>query len=664
VALLATGPALADGGKDSVLSYPESYFADQKPNTAYDMISRLPAFVFDDGATARGFAGTAGNVLIDGNRPTSKTDDLQSILKRIPAADVDHIDLIRGGAPGIDMQGQTVVANVVRKQGEITTVVVNADANIFADGHMTPDTSVEFTQHSGDSIYEGSVGLFSNYDDSAGHGYHNILAPDGTVLVHNFVTNNNSAIGGQAHGAVTVPLWGGQLKANLTLQASPSHDSLTYTSPGFTQIFWDDNSQNSLEAGVNWKGKVGDIELETLALQRLAHERDQSGERDPGTTQRFVSLYNTGESILRSTVRYLPLPTLTLETGAEGAFNYLDGKSRFFQDGVDVPLPSADAYVQEKRAEIFATATWKAMDDLMIEAGARAEYSNISENGTNPANRTFFYPKPRAVVTWNINPDLQARLRYENVVGQLDFNDFIAVSDLSGTGVTTGNSDIRPDQHRQLEFSLEQHFWGKGALVVTLMHEDIKDVVDFVPIVTPTSTFDAPGNIGNGHNNQIDIELTLPLDNIGLDNGLLKTSTIFRHFKVLDPETGVMRGISIYNNQSERPQDINITLSQDIPKWNSTWSVSWFNGWDELSYRLALVQHREVPPGFASAFWEYKPVPSWSLHFEVDNFIPFGYNRFEYIYGGPRGSSQVESIDFLHLQSQPRLFFQVRKTFG
>ena len=95
------------------------------------------------------------------------------------------------------------------------------------------------------------------------------------MLQHDFVTNNNSAIGAQAHGAVTVPLWSGQLKANLTVQASPQHDTLEYTSPAATQIFWDDNAQNSIEAGVNWKGKVGGIELETLALQRLAHERDR-----------------------------------------------------------------------------------------------------------------------------------------------------------------------------------------------------------------------------------------------------------------------------------------------------------------------------------------------------------------------------------------------------
>src|SRR5690242_3395293 len=72
VAALLLGVTAA-GAQDAappagVLVYDEAYFADARPNTAMDMINRLPGFAFDDGDTARGFAGTAGNVLIDGQR--------------------------------------------------------------------------------------------------------------------------------------------------------------------------------------------------------------------------------------------------------------------------------------------------------------------------------------------------------------------------------------------------------------------------------------------------------------------------------------------------------------------------------------------------------------------------------------------------------------------
>src|SRR4051812_5934524 len=82
---LLTGALEAQAESDqSLSSYPASFFADARPNTAADMISRLPGFSLDTGTanTARGFGGTAGNILVDGARPTAKTDDLNTILQR------------------------------------------------------------------------------------------------------------------------------------------------------------------------------------------------------------------------------------------------------------------------------------------------------------------------------------------------------------------------------------------------------------------------------------------------------------------------------------------------------------------------------------------------------------------------------------------------------
>src|SRR5947209_3781602 len=112
----AADPAPPAGSSANVISYPASFFAPMGVNTAFDMVQRIPGFTFDDGASVRGFAGAAGNVLIDGQRPASKTDDLTGVLTRLPLAQVERIDLIRGAQPGIDMQGKTVVANVIRRK--------------------------------------------------------------------------------------------------------------------------------------------------------------------------------------------------------------------------------------------------------------------------------------------------------------------------------------------------------------------------------------------------------------------------------------------------------------------------------------------------------------------------------------------------------------------
>src|SRR4051812_18806929 len=110
-------PAAVAPPQQGVISYPVSFFAGQQVANANEMLARVPGFSVETGDSVRGFEGAAGNVIVDGQRPTSKTDTLDQILTRIPIAQIERIDIIRGGAPGIDMQGKTVIANVIRKSG-------------------------------------------------------------------------------------------------------------------------------------------------------------------------------------------------------------------------------------------------------------------------------------------------------------------------------------------------------------------------------------------------------------------------------------------------------------------------------------------------------------------------------------------------------------------
>jgi outer membrane receptor protein involved in Fe transport len=655
--------------QSNILSYPTAFFAEAHPNTAYDMLARLPGFTFVNVNSARGFAGSAGNVLIDGQRPTSKSDDLQSILQRIPATDVDHIDLIRGGAPGIDMQGQTVVANVVRRKEDSTQIVADLQDNIFVDdGHTVPNASLQYTRHSGDSTYEGSITRYGGYDDSVGQGTHRVTYFDKGTSIRQPAYDNGMGTGGALTGAATVPLFAGEFKANLALQDSPFHSAFFYLAPDRNGIVIKDVSGNrNGELGLHWKGDLGGVEVEALLLQRLSRLSDVNTlntRLDPVTGapdhERFTSSSDTGESIARETLRYSPDARLTFEGGGEAAYNFLDGTSAFIQDGVNQPLPVPNPHVFERRSELFGQETWKFADDWLLEAGARFEFSTIGETGEVNLSHSFFYPKPRAVLTWTPDADTQVRLRYEKVVGQLDFNNFIASSNLTGTGITAGNVNLRPDQHTQYEASYERHFLDKGAFVATFMHEQLVDTVDYVPVKGPDGTvFDAPGNIGNGTNDKLDFSLTLPLDWLGLKNGLFKSVNSLQWSHVPDPVTGVDRIIS-----GQRPQDVELRITQDIESLNSTWSISYYNCWDEWYYRLAQVRHRRVVAPYFTAYWEYKPEPTLSLHLEVDDIGRFVYDDKYFNYPGPRGDNSFNSLEEISIRSQPHVYIQIRKTFG
>jgi len=649
----------AHAEQSNVQTYPASFFARSQPNTAYDMIVRLPGFVFNNGNTARGFGGTAGNVLVNGQRPTSKTDDLQSILLRTPASDVDHIELIRGGAPGIDMQGQTVIANIIRKTADSTQIVADVEDNIFLDGHTVPRASLEYTQHSGNSTYEASITRFGDFDDSVGRGAHSVTEVGGGTTIQP-AHDKGQGFGLGLTGAATVPLFGGEFKANVALQDTPFHSSLFYEPPGRPQAIRDNSGNRNGELGLHWKGMLGGLEAEALLLQRLSRLSDVNTLDVPDDHERFSSTSDTGESIARETLRYRPTDALTFEVGGEAAFNFLNGTSSFVQDYENIPLPTPNPHVSEHRNEIFAQETWKIAPDWLLEAGARFEFSTITETGDVDLSRSFFYPKPRLLLTWTPDEDNEVHLRYEKVVGQLEFDNFIASSNLAGTGVTAGNAELRPDQHSQYEISYERHFLGDGAAVITFMHEQIDDVVDFVPVKDADgNVFDAPGNIGSGTNDKLDLTLTLPLDWLGLKNGVLKSINSLQWSRVPDPVTGQERVIS-----GDRPQDVELRIRQDIESLNSTWSVAYYNGWDEWYYRVSQVRHRRIMPPYLSAYWEWKPEPTLSLHFEIDNFGRFVYDDQFFNYTGSRADSGLSDIEEIRIKSQPRLYIQIRKTFG
>src|SRR5262249_10141919 len=157
---------------------------------AYDMVLRVPGFSFDDGSAARGFAGAAGNVLIDGQRPASKTDDLISILRRIPVSQVERIDLIRGGAPGIDMQGKTVVVNVIRGKGQGFHGVAALAAYKPEGIPIDPQIRLEGTWRDGDHTLEASLLLARYHDDSQASGPHDIFSPGGALLDSSRMSNS------------------------------------------------------------------------------------------------------------------------------------------------------------------------------------------------------------------------------------------------------------------------------------------------------------------------------------------------------------------------------------------------------------------------------------------------------------------------------------------
>jgi hypothetical protein len=652
--LASLAPAGAESGQ-GISSYPASFFTDARPSTANDMIPRLPGFTLDTGQSARGFAGTGGNVLIDGTRPTAKTDDLNSILLRIPASTVERVDVIRGGAPGIDMQGQSVVANIIRRADAGTQTIVTASTTYIENGQWVPAGGIEYHGQSGALRYEGSLARTSNnWDDSPGYGHRILTQAGGVPQIDVARSYGIMQVGYSAHGGLIAPLLGGEWNNNFTLQTNDVSYGIAYSGYGGSRFDSTVRRRNG-EFGSHWQKAMGDFNLETLVLQRLGKEASSNTSAQTSGDAIFRRNNSTGETIGRATLRYAASPDLNFEVGGEGAYNFLDGRSSFASNGVPVTIPNANLSVNEKRAEGFAQASWKIAPQWTLEAGVRFEVSQIGETGDTVRTRDFFYVKPRALLAWAPDDATQLRLRVEKKLGQLNFTDFVASSSLSTFGVAAGNADLRPDQRWQIEGSAERHFWGKGALVLTLLHEDITDLQDYVPV---GGGLDAPGNIPHAVSDKFSLSGTVPLDFLGLHNGLFKPSIYWENSSLADPVTGMTRRIS-----RQRDRGITMEITQDVDSWNSSWRFGIAPSFSNTTWRISQISLVSIHNPYDYFVWDWNPKPDLALRFEVDNIIPYRFEQELLSYAGPRSQGTIASIQDVAIRTRPRLFVRLRKTF-
>lgn len=206
--------AVEQSQSQGVIRYPPEFFAAAQPTTALDMLLRLPGFNIDTGDSVRGFEGAAGNVLIDGRRPATKTDNLEEILRRIPASQVARIDLIRGGAPGVDMQGKSVLASVIRKDGGGFRGLVALSGRSVYDGRNTVSARVELSGGSAARTWETSFNIGKGIDDGSGEGPGVRTGPSGVVIQRSDIDQEGDTVQTTATAAFSSPLVGGTFKLN------------------------------------------------------------------------------------------------------------------------------------------------------------------------------------------------------------------------------------------------------------------------------------------------------------------------------------------------------------------------------------------------------------------------------------------------------------------
>ena len=599
----------------NVVAYPFAFFTEFRPITALDMIGRIPGFAFDGGSSARGISGTVGNVLIDGERPLARGDSLSSILSRVPAGQVVRIDVVRGGAGGIDMGGKPVVANVIRRPDAGVSGAASASLSVTRDGDLGPGVSLQAQRQRNGRSYEGALRL--NTGGQSQFGERLRLSPDGEVLLRAETEADIDFSSGEATAVYEGPMVGGRVRANglLNFNASLSDGLDLLAVPGGRERSLSDSERYRGEAGLRYTRSLPrGMSLEVVGVQQATRDRSVGSYDTPSFTSDTVTDRTSAESILGATVDLPPVGDWTMETGAEVAFNFVETQIAFGFNNAALLLPGGDTRVEELRGEGVFTGIWSPGATLSVELGLRYELSRLTATGdAGESESVLAYPKPRLNLAWSPAPGHQLNLEIERTVDQLSFGAFAASASFATGIFGRGNPELRPAQVWSAEGRYERIFWERGSFTAELTLTAVDDllgqvvVVETPPGATMPVAFTITRNVGSAVRGQARVAGRLPLDRYGIEGGLLSGEITLRTSSTEDPVTFVERRLA-----SEQPFSWSVGFTRNLQARNISFSVNASSGQDVLFFGpRTLSRFRSDPNLSVSVSW--RPDPKLSL---------------------------------------------------
>jgi len=634
--VLATEPSDQQHVLQNNNNYPASFFGQYQPQNAMDMVERLPGFNFDGGDNARGFGGNAGNVLIDGARPTSKSGGLWGALQRIPAAQVERIEILRGGVGAGEAAGQSIVANVIKRKN-VTSGTWALKFRGDENGSIKPNIEAAMTTNVGQ--WNGA------FDIDLGQGPNSRTAQitefDANNQIIEIAKERQAQLGRFAfsnaqldrkfesgkltlNGRVGTDTWSNDTKRDIFVT-------------GEADALWDLTERNTFktaELGIDWVETMGQWKWHSLGIAQVENREYRNHvqnleQQNVTNTSDFTQHKRQFEYIVRNTYGYVGSEKFKPEYGIEFANNTLEAQLDYVDDGVVQELDNANVTVEELRAEIFASFVYDYSEIITLEGGLTAEFSQIEVSGGNAKKQNFDFLKPRVAANFKLSDSLNVTLEAQHVVGQLNFNDFAASSSVEDERDIGGNSDLVPEQVSQISAVMDWSFSEKGSVKFDIYHHWHQDILE--EIVLPSGS-PGLGNAGDSRMWGFNTNVSLPIDAV-LENGLIEVDYRYRDTKFFDTIIGRDRITSYY-----LPHNLRVKFRQDISESKLAWGVEYYNHFTDSAFyvdELTTFSGNDR----VSVFVETTYFSDLKIRLESDNVNTGEFNRTRTFFDGNRGGS-------------------------
>ena len=641
---------------DSTVTYPAEFFAQYEPFSVNDMLDRIPGISVargnsgggdggpgsSSGANRRGLGLGGDQILINGRRTTGKENEGNSQLSRIPANQVQYIEIIRGTSGNLDVRGGSQVINIVLLEAESSSsIAYEINADHLHDGELKPGGKVSLTGQRGALDYLFSAESEPRWERRKG--FENSFLVDGTPndnvsrvtttdsqplvfsanLGYEFGVNDIAHINAQYEDA-DAPFIGERTIFNFV--NTPRKDIVQFDDNNNSSEFWEigGDYEHTFANSARWK---------TLFIVNQKEDDNLRERFDIGANSRELDLFLTNfnryqERIIRSSYSFAFAGSQNLEFGIERAQTILDSSLQLgLLSGLGIAsqvfggLPEvndANATVEETRYESFIIHNLQINSRMSLESTLIVETSEISQSGDVNKNRDFDFIRPKVDYRFDITPSLQFRATVQKDVSQLSFNDFTANTNSADDDQNTiaGNPELRQEQSWRYDLNLEYRFNDdNGVISSNIYYHDLEDVIDRVDVSTETTIQSANGNIGDGERYGLSLNGSLRLNVIDQPGILVTAGLNLESSSVADPFLGIDRRL---NRQGRG--DYSLGLRHDMPQRNVNYG---------FTYRNSILDGRKVfdidriesynSDPFSILFIEYQGFEGMTLRFEASN---------------------------------------------
>lgn len=656
-ALILASAASAQEATDieSTVTYPAEFFAQYEPYSVNDMLNRIPGISTarggggggpggSGGANRRGLGAGGDQILINGRRIAGKENEGNRQLARIPANQVQYIEIIRGTSGDLDVRGGGQVINIVLLAAESrSSVAVELNTDLYHDGTLGPGGSLSLSGQRGAFNYLFSIESEPRYEFR--DGFETSILADGSpndLVVRKEYREQDSYTMSSSMGydltANDRINFNFQMKQEdppgtadrviIDQRVTPNKMTIEYDTIPATASAW--------EVGGDYEHTFANSSrFKTLFI---VNQNESESTRDAyrlngSGSDKFLFLANQSvqkERIVRSSYSFSLNDTQDLELGIEGAQTILDAQLQLGLPSSTKPSSplfgglaqssNTDALVEELRYESFIVHNWQINDRMSLESTLLYETSTIEQSGDVSNSRDFAFVRPKVDYRFDITPSIQLRASIEKDVSQLSFSDF--TSSVAGgdddQNALAGNPQLAQEQSIRYEANLEYRMPNDaGVLSSKVYYHDLIDVIDKVNVSTATSIQSANGNIGDGERYGINLDASIRLGFIGLPEILVTSGVQVEDSSVTDPFLGIDRRLRQAGRGSFR-----FGYRHDLTAMSMNYGFNYNHGFEGNRKAFDIDKIEAYESGdFLTAFVEKVGFMGFTYRFEAMNIL-------------------------------------------